>query len=101
MNSNKGTANTHVQRINADIMRLLRSLTDANITRVETTADFSECKVWVEESDLANLEKRSGFLRTEIAHSIQMKKTPILRFMVDKGLENAARVDELLKQIRK
>jgi len=92
--------NTHIQRVNSDIIRLLRSLTDANITRVETTADFGECKVWVE-GDVAKLEKSAGYLRTEIANSIKMKKTPVLRFIKDKGIENAARVEELLKVIKK
>jgi len=91
-------SNNHHARISSDIMRLLRQLTDVNITRVELTADFSECKVYVE-NGLAELEKAAGYLRTEIAKSIKMKQTPKLRFILDKGIKNAARVDELLKII--
>ena len=95
----------HLERINTDIFRVLtetiqqkmgdESLANVQIFRVETTADLSEAKVYVN-SGLAALEKANGFLRNEIAQSIRMKRTPSLRFVLDKGYENAERVDELL-----
>jgi ribosome-binding factor A len=47
------------------------------------------------------LERASGFLRNEIAQNVKMKQAPRLRFILDKGIENAARVEELLAQINK
>ena len=100
--------NTKIQRINSDILRTLSvavrqktgdaSLQDVTILRVETAADLSEAKVYVN-TGVAALERASGFLRNEIAQSVKMKQTPRLRFIIDKGPENAARVEQLLAQI--
>ena len=101
--------NFKVERINTDILRVLTlaiqksqdaSLADIIIQRVETTADLSEAKVYVNGGLLA-LEHASGFLRTEVAQRVKMKQAPRLKFIVDRGLENAERVEELLKLISK
>jgi len=107
---NSSTKSNHINRINSDILRVLtiaiqqkmkdNLLDGVTILRVETTADLSECKVYVNDG-IDALNKASGFLRNEIAQNIKMKQAPRLRFLVDKGIENAARVEELLKQIKK
>lgn len=108
------TENIKIQRINADILRVLsvaihqkakdEELDFVTILRVETSADLSEAKIYVTVAGDKNkgmnaLEQSSGFLRNEIAQNIRMKQTPKLRFILDKGVENAARVEELLAQI--
>jgi len=108
------SSNVKLQRINSDILKILtvaiqQKMGEENfdgiiILRAETSADLSECKVFYSASgDKAQaqeaLEKSSGFLRNEIAQSISMKHTPRLRFFLDRGAENASRVEELLAQI--
>jgi len=103
-------SNNHLARINSDITRVLtvaiqqkmkdESLADVVITRVETTADMGQTTVYVN-GHLNALEKASGTLRNEIAQNVKMKQAPRLKFVLDKGIENAARVDELLAQINK
>ena len=102
--------NKRIQRINTDIFRVLTealqqkvgddNLANVQILRVETTADLSEAKVYVS-GGLNSLEKAAGYLRNEIAQRIRMKKAPALRFVIDKGVENAARVEEILAMMRK
>jgi ribosome-binding factor A len=48
---------------------------------------------------LAGLEHASGFLRSLLARSADLRATPELRFVVDRGLEHARRIDEILTQI--
>jgi len=77
------------------------------ILNVETTSDFSLARVHVEISGddvekgnvMAELEKASGFLRNEVASRVKLRQTPSLRFVLDRGRENATRVEELLAQI--
>ncbi|MBK9083663.1 MAG: 30S ribosome-binding factor RbfA [Rhizobiales bacterium] len=42
------------------------------------------------------LEKHKKFLRGEIAHKINMKFAPEIRFRIDESFENAAKIDALL-----
>ena len=108
--SSKNSANNHLARVNSDITRVLTvaiqqkmkddSLVDVVVTRVETTADMSQTTIYVN-GHLNALERASGTLRNEIAQNVKMKQTPRLKFVLDKGIENAARVDELLAQINR
>jgi len=97
--------NRKLQRIDSDIYRIIATFVGergigADVVEVKTTADLGECKVFVT-AEIAILEKSAGYLRTEIAKTLNLKNTPKLKFMLDKGRENAARVEELLEQIRK
>jgi ribosome-binding factor A len=42
----------------------------------------------------------AGFIRRQIGRSLQLRYTPELDFQFDPGLENAARVDALLRADR-
>jgi ribosome-binding factor A len=48
---------------------------------------------------LAGLEHATGFLRSLLARAADFRITPELRFVVDRGLEHARRIDEILTQI--
>lgn len=49
---------------------------------------------------LAGLEHASGYLRSLLARAADLRTTPELRFVVDRGLEHARRIDELLTKTR-
>ena len=109
--------NIKLQRTNSDILRIvsvtLRDKADSlalrhvTVLSVETSADFSFARVHVEitgdertkAETMAQLERASGFLRSEISARVKLRQTPQLRFVLDKGRENANRVEELLAQI--
>jgi ribosome-binding factor A len=48
---------------------------------------------------LQGLHSASGFLRRHLAKVLNVRHVPVLHFKEDRGLENASRVHELLKQI--
>ena len=50
---------------------------------------------------LDGLTSASGYLRRHLAKILTIRHIPSLAFKEDKGLENAARVFDLLKQIEK
>ena len=97
--------NIKLQRINSDIYRIIATFIadrglGAEVVDVKTSADLSECKVFVT-AELDALQKSAAHLRGDIAKRLNLKNTPKLKFILDKGRENAARVEELLGQIRK
>jgi len=97
-----------LNRTNADILRILSvalrqkmadpTVADVTILRVDTAPDLSSCKVFVTACPDA-LTRASGFLRNEIAQTLNIRRVPALRFVVDNGGENAKVVEELLKKI--
>jgi len=96
--------NRRLQRINSDIYRIIASYVaergiSAEIADVQTSADLSEAKVFIS-SQLETLENAAGYLRSEIARILNLRHTPKIKFLKDRGRENAARVEELLNQIK-
>ena len=49
---------------------------------------------------LAGLESASGFLRSQLAAGIELRTFPRLRFYWDPTPENAARIEDLIKQLQ-
>jgi len=97
--------NRKIQRINSDIYRIIASYIAehgiaAEVVDVKTSADLSEAKVFVT-AELGTLENAAAFLRSDIAKRLNLRNTPKLKFIKDRGRENAARVEELLEQIKK
>jgi len=96
--------NRKIQRINSDIYRIVASYVAehgiaTDVIEVKTSSDLSVAKVFVT-AELDNLENVATFLRGEIARRLNLRNTPKLKFILDRGRENAARVDELLAQIK-
>ena len=48
---------------------------------------------------LAGLNHAAGYLRSELAHRIQMRHTPRLRFFWDPSPEHADRIDQLIASL--
>ena len=80
------------------------------VSAVSVTADLQIATVYVrtlEEADdrrrdrlLAGLERASGFLRREIGKTLELRRTPELRFQWDESIDHGARIEALLDEIR-
>jgi len=109
MNSSS-VAGARIERVNADILRVLTitlrqkidnaDLSGVSILRVETSSNLDNAKVFVNRgADV--LAKVNGIFRNEIARTLNLRRVPLLRFIVDEGQKNADRVEELLGEIHK
>ena len=110
-------ANYKTNRMAEDIKRemtaVLRELKDPRIdkmltvVRVDLSGDMSVCKVYV--SSLGGMEKTaesvqglksaSGFIRRELFHRLQMRKSPELTFIADNSIERGAEISRKLNEI--
>jgi ribosome-binding factor A len=78
------------------------------VTAVLVTNDLSHARVMVSvpgpDADkaraLEGLQSAAGFLRSRAAKSLTTRSVPELHFELDRGLEHAARINELLNTIR-
>jgi ribosome-binding factor A len=79
------------------------------VTGVLVSNDLSHARVMVsvpgEDEDknraLEGLQSAAGFLRSRAAKSLTTRSVPELHFELDRGLEHAARINELLNTIRR
>ena len=108
-------ANHRIDKINEEIARelsrLLRSMKDprmqgvVSVVRVETTSDLRHAKVFVsalseqEDGVFEALKSASGFLRPEIAASVDLRYTPVLHFVRDESMRRGARILDILESI--
>lgn len=79
------------------------------VTSVLVTNDLSHARVLVsvpgEESEktraIEGLQSAAGFLRSRAARTLTTRTVPELHFELDRGLEHAVRINELLNSIRR
>ena len=105
-----------IGRINEEVMRelarLLPTVKDPrlgggllSIVRCEVTNDLRWCKVYLStlgQFDMKELKKGlkscSGYLRRELAHSLSLRYTPELVFVLDDSIQEGAHINQLLHQ---
>ena len=106
-----------IGRINDEVMRelarLLPTVKDPrlgggllSIVRCEVTNDLRWCKVYLStlgQFDMKELKKGlkscSGYLRRELAHSLSLRYTPELVFVLDDSIQEGAHINQLLHQL--
>ena len=93
---------------------LLREIRDprvglVTVTHVQVSGDLSVARVAVtvpgEEAErqraLEGLQSAAGFLRSRLAKALSTRTIPELRFELDRGIEHAARINQLLAEVRR
>ena len=106
-----------IGRINEEVMRelarLLPTVKDPrlgggllSIVRCEVTNALRWCKVYLStlgQFDMKELKKGlkscSGYLRRELAHSLSLRYTPELVFVLDDSIQEGAHINQLLHQL--
>lgn len=108
-----------VERVEKIIERELASILFENahneklkfvsITKVSLTKDLSIATIYYTilgnpgeiEATKKELENAKGYLRTELAHRIDLRKTPELKLKYDESLTYGNHISEILEQLKK
>ena len=111
--------NNRYERINEEYRKEISSIIDnklknpnvtglISVTKVKVTQDLKFAKVYVSilnsknlKDTLAGLKKSAGFVRSELARTVNLRNTPEIIFELDDSLEYGARIDSILKDIMK
>ena len=111
-NSVKNTrVNGEVQRVLAEIIR--GGLKDPRISpwtsvvAVEVAPDLKSCKAWisvlgdeeVRKSTLQGLKSAEGFIRRELARTINLRNTPDITFVMDQSIEYGVHMSKLIDDV--
>jgi len=78
------------------------------VTGVQVSADLGHATVHVsvmgseEEKDrsLEGLASAARFLRGRLARDLKMRTSPEIHFRLDRGIEHAQRIDQVLKELK-
>ena len=108
--------NKKIKRIESDILRYLSDIiaNEANdellktltITAIDLSTDLSYCKVYY--TSLSNLDKKtldkevneaSSFLRGKLSDVLDIRHTPILKFIYDESLLYEKRIEEIIDSL--
>ena len=97
------------EAIHETVARVLRSevsdprLQNVTITRVEITDDLSFARIFYilrnddeREKAAQAFERATPFLRSRVGQEVKLRVVPEISFRYDKGVDNAARIEELL-----
>ncbi len=78
-----------------------------SVTKVKVTPDLRYARIYVsminsnKKKTLEALKKSSGYIRTQIAHKVNLRVTPELVFELDDSMEYGAKIDSILKDLAK
>jgi ribosome-binding factor A len=78
------------------------------VTGVDVSPDLAHARIRVsvmgteEErtSTLEGLASAAGFLRSQLARVLSLRSSPELRFELDRGLEHARRIEQVLRKLK-
>ena len=103
--------NEEISKALAEIIRNVKekSVRDnvLTITGVSCAPDLSTAKVFYsffgkgDKKEIAKgLKNATGYMRSQLARSLNLRQTPDLIFVYDESIENGAHIEKLLEQIR-
>ena len=78
-----------------------------SVTGVEVTPDLTFCKVYIsvlgdEEAKadtMAGLKSAAGFIRRELARTVNLRNTPELKFVMDQSIEYGMKMSKLIDEV--
>lgn len=103
-------------RINMEVQRelsvIIRELKDPRIgvmttvTAVEVAPDLKTCKAFIsvlgdeeaKSETMEGLKSAHGFIRRELAHTINLRNTPEITFILDESMEYAEKINKLIEE---
>lgn len=106
-------------RINGEVQRelsnIIRNLKDprvgimTTVTAVEVASDLKTCKAYIsvlgdEEAKadtMAGLKSAAGFIRHELARTVNLRNTPEIRFIMDESIEYGMKMSKIIDDLNK
>ncbi|MCI5602865.1 MAG: 30S ribosome-binding factor RbfA [Lachnospiraceae bacterium] len=107
-------------RINGEVMRELSNIIRGEIkdprinpmtsvVSVEVSPDLKQCKAYIsvlgdeesQKSTLDGLRSAEGYIRRELAHTINLRNTPEIIFIIDQSIEYGVNMSKFIDEVNK
>ena len=105
-------------RVNAEVQHELANLiregikdprihTMTSVTGVEVAPDLKTCRAYIsvlgddeaKKNTIAGLKNAEGYIRRQLAKSINLRNTPEIRFILDESIEYGVTMSKLIDQV--
>ena len=113
-NSIKNTrVNTEVQKELSNILRAgikdPRVAPWTSVVAVEVAPDLKTCKAYIsvlgdekaQQDTIEGLKSAEGFIRRELAHRVNMRNTPEIKFILDQSIEYGVNMSKMIDDVTK
>ena len=78
-----------------------------SITHVEVTPDLQFCKCYIStlggdnsmKRTIEGLKNAEGYIRRELAHRVNLRKTPIIQFIEDRSIEYGVNMSRMIDEV--
>ena len=98
-----------------ELSNIIRNLKDprvgimTTVTAVEVAPDLKTCKAYIsvlgdEEAKadtMAGLKSAAGFIRHELARTVNLRNTPEIRFIMDESIEYGMKMSKIIDDLNK
>ncbi|WP_075678707.1 30S ribosome-binding factor RbfA [Roseburia sp. 831b] len=107
-------------RINGEVLRELSNIIRGEIkdprinpmtsvVTVEVAPDLKTCKAYIsvlgdeesQQATLAGLKSAEGFIRSKLAKTINLRKTPEIKFILDQSIEYGVKMSKMIDDVTK
>ena len=104
-------------RINGEVQRELSNIIHneikdprihpmTSVVTVEVAPDLKTCKAYIsvlgdekaQQDTIAGLKSAEGYIRRELAHTVNLRNTPEIRFILDQSIEYGVRMSRLIDE---
>lgn len=107
-------------RINGEVQRELSNIIRneikdprihpmTSVVLVEVAPDLKTCKAYIsvlgdeksQKDTIAGLKSAEGYIRRELAHTVNLRNTPEIHFILDQSIEYGVRMSKLIDEVNK
>ncbi|MEE0421406.1 MAG: 30S ribosome-binding factor RbfA [Lachnospiraceae bacterium] len=107
-------------RVNGEVQRELSNIIRSEIkdprinpmtsvVAVEVAPDLKSCKAYIsvlgdeksQQDTLAGLRSAEGYIRRQLAHTINLRNTPEVRFVLDQSIEYGVNMSKLIDDVNR
>lgn len=80
-----------------------------SVVSVEVSPDLKQCKAYIsvlgdeesQKSTLEGLRSAEGYIRRELAHTINLRNTPEIIFIIDQSIEYGVNMSRFIDEVNK
>ena len=112
------TKNNRLDRVNEELKKTISNVLTfelqnskvtgmVSVTKVRITPDFRYARVYVSllnsksnTKTIEGLKESAGFIRAQIAKTMNLRVTPELSFEIDDSMEYGAKIDKILNELK-
>lgn len=80
-----------------------------SIVAVQVTPDLKQCKAYVsvygdeeaQAATIAGLKSAEGYIRNQLARTVNLRNTPDIHFILDQSIEYGVRMSKIIDEVNK